>query len=81
MNEKTTAVPFDHIPVIDDHLLEVRAGLDVDWVLREAACLDESVQSLLQDAVDGGMDSRTAYLCRFALGAAEALRTAAGVAA
>lgn len=81
MNEKTIAVAFDHIPSIDDHLLEVRAGLDVDWALREAACLDESVQTLLQDAVQGGMDSETAYLCRFALGVAEALRTAAGATA
>lgn len=79
MNEKTAAVAFDHIRVIDDHLLEVRAGLGADFALSKAACLDESVRSLLQDAVQDGMSSEIAFLCRFALDTAEALRTAAGV--
>lgn len=76
----TKAVEFDPIPRNDTHLCSVNAGVDADDALREAECLYESVSHLLSRAIhdEGLIDSHVAWLCRFAMEAADALREAAG---
>lgn len=79
----TTATPFDHIPVAQDHLFEVRGGLDVSFALSHAEVLSSVVQSLLMDAVsdDEPVVGDMAYVCEFLMDTAKALRTAAGATA
>ncbi|GGA70724.1 hypothetical protein GCM10011521_06020 [Arenimonas soli] len=75
----TTAVGFDDLPVEDEFLMEVRAGLDVDFAERKASCLEGSVRRLLHMGVgNNGLDADTLFLCSFALETASALRQAAG---
>lgn len=75
----TTATPFDELPVVEDFLLEVRAGIEVDFAERHASCLEGSVRRLLHMAIgNNGMDADTLFLCSTALETASALRRAAG---
>lgn len=63
-------------------MMEVVAGVDVDFAISEADCLDGAVLMLLNKSIsDGGMDVDIAFLCRFAMEAAKALRTASGITA
>jgi hypothetical protein len=62
----TTRTSFKRIPVIKDHLFEVRPGLDIYFAISEANCLAESIDALATDAVDGGMSAEAAYLVAFA---------------
>jgi hypothetical protein len=73
----TTEQDFEYVPVAEQHLMSVRPGVDVNFAISHASCLEDSVRTLLEQSVQGGMDSETAYLCTFALGAAKALRNAA----
>ncbi len=79
----TTVTPFDHIPVADDHLFEVRGGLDASFALSHAEILSSVVQSILMDAVGAGdaVDGDMAYVCGFLMDTAKALRVAAGATA
>ena len=75
----TKSTAFAEIPVAEDFLLEVRAGLDVGIAEREASSLESCVRGLMTIAVgNNGMDPETLNLCRFALEAASALRRAVG---
>lgn len=77
---RTVETPFDFIPTADTYLLAVREGLEADFAIREAEGLDDAVRSLLTDAIaEGALGGDIAYLCRFALQAADALRRSAGV--
>lgn len=64
---------FDIISGINDHLFEVRAGIEVDYALSRAACLAESIAAIASNAVQGEMDSSTAYLVEFAADAIQGL--------
>jgi len=79
----TTATPFDHIPIAQDHLFEVREGLDSSFALSHAEILSSFVQSILMDAVsdDDPVGGDMAYVCEFLMDTAKALRVAAGAAA
>ena len=77
----TTQVSFYHIPVDNTRLLSVRAGVGTDNALSVADALYGAVKFHIGQAIQKGMDSDTAYLCEFAMEAAFALRSAAGVAA
>lgn len=78
-NAATLVVPFGLVPVQDNHLFDVRGGMDCSFAVSEAQCLEESVRKLLTEAVAyGGMGAETSFLCRFALDAAQALRRSAG---
>ena len=64
---------FDLISIIDDHLFEVRPGIDVDIALSRAACLAESIAAIACNAVQSEMDSSTAFLVEFAAEAIQGL--------
>jgi hypothetical protein len=79
---KTRAVPFVHVRSADCHILEVREGVGVQEAISTAELLDVCVMDVMSQAISGGsMDANTVYLCRFAMQASSALRTAAGVVA
>ena len=81
-SDTTTAERFGYIPASDHHLFEVRAGIDTSHAIGDADCLDEGVFKLLTDAVaTDGMTPELVWLCRFAMDAAQALRSASGVTA
>ena len=80
-NSLTKEFKFYDIPVDDTHLLSVRAGVSTDNALSVADALYGAVKFHIGQAIQKGMDSDTAYLCEFAMEAAFALRSAAGVAA
>lgn len=76
----TTSANFCEIPAAGKHLMEIAPGLETDFALSKAECLDGAVRTLLTKAIgDGGMDVDIAFLCAFALDAAGALRFASGV--
>lgn len=78
-NRSTEQTEFGHIPVLDANVFAVRAGVDQDTALGQAECLESAVRELLTDAVgEGSMTADKAWLCRFALDAATAVRTACG---
>ncbi|WP_235580735.1 hypothetical protein, partial [Rhodanobacter sp. Root179] len=65
-------------PDPDIYLFDTIAGVSRDLALSEAVSLESAVRLLLSNAVDvNGMDGQIAWLCGFALEAADALRTAA----
>lgn len=65
-------------PDPDTFLFDTVAGVRRDLALSEAVSLEAAVRILLTNAVDAnGMDGQIAWLCGFALEAADALRTAA----
>lgn len=69
---RTHATTFRCCPVYPDGLLEVRSGQSADYALGEAVCLADSIKSLAQGGVDGGLDSEICHLVAFtaeALGA------------
>lgn len=75
----TTARTFDFIPVADDSLMEVRAGIDVFFAQTKASALESAVLGVIRQGVsNNGMDPDTLALCELALDAASALRAAAG---
>lgn len=76
----TTSANFCDIPAAGKHLMEIAPGLETDFALSKAECLDQAVRQLLTKAVnEGGLDVDIAFLCEFALDAAGALRFASGV--
>ncbi|KZC20044.1 MULTISPECIES: hypothetical protein [Rhodanobacter] len=64
-NGLTIRATFGNIPVIDNDLFEVRAGIDVDQATSLAACLAESIGHIADQAVEDGMSSEIAYLVAF----------------
>lgn len=75
----TVSTSFNELPVLDDFLLEVRAGIEVGFAERAASSLESSVRGLMQVAVsNNGMDPDSLHLCQFALEAASALRRSVG---
>jgi hypothetical protein len=74
----TTETAFREIPAEGRHLLTVAEGIEAATARREAADLEDAVRRLLGGSVESGTDGSTAYLCEFALEAAQALRHAAG---
>lgn len=74
-NGLTIRATFGNIPVIDDDLFEVRAGIDVDMATSKAACLAESIEHIASDAVQDGMTPEVAYLVAFAADVIGALMT------
>lgn len=74
----TTATDFREIPAEGRHLLTVAEGIEAATARREAADLEDAVCRLLGRSIESGTDGSTAYLCEFALEAAQALRYAAG---
>jgi hypothetical protein len=78
MDKLTRATEFNHIPAVDGNLMMVRPGLDNLYAESQAECLEGAVRELLIKAVeDDGMRPDIAWLCRFSLDAAAALRLAA----
>ena len=77
MTETTREIPFRDIPVDQLPLLLVASGVDVVSALREAADLEDAVRRVLAQGIETGVDGGIAYLCEFALEAAQALRRAA----
>lgn len=75
----TIAVEFGFSPAEDNSLFEVRDGLPIRLAVSSASCLEDSVQHLLNKAVEHeGLSPQAAFLCEFAMDAAKALRTSAG---
>ncbi len=74
----TIATDFREIPAEGRHLLSVAEGIEAVTARREAADLEDAVRRLLGGSIENGTDGSTAYLCEFALEAAQALRLAAG---
>lgn len=75
----TTAKTFDFIPIADDSLMEVRAGIEVFFAQNKANALEAAVRGVMDMGVsNNGLDPDTLALCQFALDAAGALREAAG---
>lgn len=74
-NGLTTRARFGHISCIDDHLFDVRPGIDVDEATSKAACLAESIATVAADGVGNahGMDASTSYLVMFAAEAIQGL--------
>lgn len=65
-NGLTIRATFGNIPVIDNDLFEVRAGIDTDFATSEAACLADAIKHITGDAVEnGGMIPQVAYLVAF----------------
>ena len=79
-DDRTTTVDtgFREIPAEGMRLLAVSAGLDRRTAVREASDLEDAVRRLLGSSIESGTNGSTAYLCEFALEAAQALRHAAG---
>lgn len=76
---ETQAAPFLYATPSEQYLLQVREGQDPGAAADLASTLQASVADLLGRAVsDNGMDANVAFLCKFALDAAAALRFAAG---
>jgi len=71
----TIRATFGNIPVIDNDLFEVRAGIDVDQATSTASCLAGSIEHIATQAVEDGMSSELAYLVAFAADAIGALMT------
>lgn len=73
----TSRVEFGEVPVADANLFSVAAGLPA-WVAVEQAGILEAIMSeMLSKAVaEEGMDANAAFVCRFLLDAASALRQA-----
>ena len=65
--------PFGSIPVIKNHLFWVHAGVEVDFAIRTANALAESIEALANEAVQGEMSAEVAYLVAFAADAIQAL--------
>lgn len=65
-NGLTIRATFGNIPVIDNDLFEVRAGIEADQATSTAACLAESIEHIATQAVEDGMSSEIAYLVAFA---------------
>jgi hypothetical protein len=81
-NPKTVSHEFDFIPNANRHLLTVQSGVDSDFALSQADGICRAVRLLLLHAVEvQSMDGDVAWLCWWAMGAAEAYRTAAGAVA
>lgn len=78
---KTSVVPFERIPADEDKpLFQTAADANAWHAMNVAATLTNSAHYLLQQSVgDGETSTELVYLCAFALEAAEALRSAAGV--
>lgn len=74
----TTETAFRQIPAEGRHLLTVAEGIEAATARREAADLEDAVRRLLGGSIETGAEGSTAYLCEFALEAAQALRHAAG---
>lgn len=74
----TTATDFREIPAEGRHLLAVAEGIEAATARREATDLEDAVRRLLGGSIETGTEGSTAYLCEFALEAAQALRQAAG---
>lgn len=72
-NGLTIRATFGNIPVIDNDLFEVRAGIDADQATSLAACLAESIEHIASDAVQDGMTPEVAYLVAFAADVIRAL--------
>jgi hypothetical protein len=72
----TTATDFREIPAEGRHLLTVAEGIEAATARREAADLEDAVRRLLGGSIESGTEGSTAYLCEFALEAAQALRHA-----
>lgn len=65
-NGLTIRATFGNIPVIDDDLFEVRAGIDVNHATSAAACLADAIEHIAGDAVENdGMTPQVAYLVAF----------------
>jgi hypothetical protein len=69
----TSRVTFGNIPVIDNDLFEVRAGIDADQAISTAGCLAETIEYIATCAVQDGMSAEVAYLVAFAADAIQAL--------
>ncbi len=76
-NKQTIEATFGCSPEIKSGMFSVKPGNEIDMALLHAAALEESVQSLLKDSLQDGMNAETVFLCRFAMDAASALREAA----
>lgn len=76
-NGLTIRATFGNIPVIDNDLFEVRAGIDVNQATSLAACLADSIEHIASDAVDGGMSAEVAYLVAFTADVIRALSNSA----
>lgn len=72
-NGLTIRAAFGNIPVIDNDLFEVRAGIDAGQATSKAACLAESIEDIATQAVQDGMTPEVAYLVAFAADAIVAL--------
>lgn len=77
----TAATDFGRVGPDGPHLFGVHAGVDAGVAISTASCLINSTRMLIQDGVDNGMSSEMAYICAFALDAAEKLVDSAGVGA
>ncbi len=65
-NGLTIRTTFGNIPVIDDDLFEVRAGIDVNQATSLAACLADAIEHIAGDAVENdGMTPQVAHLVAF----------------
>lgn len=64
-NGLTIRTTFGNIPVIDNDLFEVRAGIDANQATSLAACLADSIEHIAGQAVEDGMSSELAYLVAF----------------
>jgi len=65
-NGLTILTTFGNIPVINNNLFEVRAGIDAGQATSAAACLAESIEHIATQAVEDGMSPQIAYLVAFA---------------
>jgi hypothetical protein len=74
MIETTREIPFRDIPAEQCALLFVASGLCTATALREATDLEDAVRRLLVMGTETGLHGSIAYLCEFALDAANAFR-------
>src|SRR5262245_47256027 len=75
---KTRAENFTQLGTSDSYLFQVCEGVSARDALSTSQCLTESVQRLMDLAVEEGMSAEVAWLCSFAIEASTALRSAAG---
>jgi hypothetical protein len=64
-NGLTIRATFGNIPVIDNDLFEVRAGIDANQATSLAACLADSIEHIAGQAVEDGMTPQVAHLVAF----------------
>lgn len=76
----TKEATFYEVPIANDYLFAVRAGIPAEVAATTVHCLADAIGEIASEAMysNGGMDANTAYLVRFAASTISALTGSLG---